>query len=67
MTPSDQADGDELAAQTARLEAALERIARLAAGGGSLARAPADIDVTRTVAERLDNTIARLRAAIGEA
>ncbi len=67
MTPSEQADSDDLAAQAARLEAALERIARLAVRPVPVAPAtPADDTVARAIALRLDNTIARLREAIGE-
>ncbi len=72
MSQSEQEE--DVAAQTARLEAALERIAALAgparqghpaetsASASSSVEAPLLAEITT----RLDNTIARLRAAIGE-
>jgi hypothetical protein len=62
MIPDDSVPGDELLAQTDRLEAALERIA------AARPRPPVlpGTDI-RAVAARLDTTIARLRAAIDEA
>lgn len=56
-------DSSELARETERLEAALDRIAGLA-GRGREPRA-AGVDV-QALAARLDGMIARLRAAIGE-
>ena len=73
------ADGAETAADMAdepedpdvaadRLEAALERIARLAAVPPGPSNAPAlDSDLSiPEIAERLDTLIARLRAALGK-
>jgi len=59
------ADGDELAAQADRLEAALERIAALARARSAPSPVAATPD-TAALAMRLDNTIARIKAALGE-
>lgn len=56
-------DPDELAADMARLEAALERIDFLAAPAPRMAGDP----ISPVVVDRLDSMIARLRAAIDEA
>jgi hypothetical protein len=68
MTHGEPAESDELAAQADRLEAALERIAACARGrpqGLASAALQAGPD-SAELAARLDSTIARLRAAIGE-
>ena len=59
------ADSDDVAAQTERLEAALDRIAAASAWAFAPAQATS-VDVGM-IAARLDTTIARLKAAIGEA
>jgi hypothetical protein len=68
MIPDDAAASDDLLSQTARLEAALERIAAASAREPAAARdaVSAEID-TAALATRLDSVIARLRAAVGEA
>ncbi len=67
MSSEDIAARDEMTTQTARLEAALERIAAASARPPH-PLAPASTDPTiATIAARLDTTIARLRAAIDEA
>ena len=75
MSATKGPEADELAADVARLEAALERIAHISAMAASRAAEIADtatsaqgeaIDTTAIV-RRLDNMIARLRAAIDEA
>jgi hypothetical protein len=67
---------DDIAAEMARLEAALERIGALSASAQRNASAAAPIEpwndrvdgpVPTEVAHRLDSMIARLRAAIDEA
>lgn len=47
-----------------RLEAALERIARLAGGGGTPLDPAAELEVARQLTERLDAMIERLRSAL---
>jgi hypothetical protein len=50
-----------------RLEAALERIARLAAVPPAPSHAPPDADLSiPEIAERLDSLISRLKAALGK-
>jgi hypothetical protein len=75
MSATKEPEADEFAADVARLEAALERIADISAMGVSRAAEIANtatpaqggaIDTTAIV-RRLDNMIARLRAAIDEA
>jgi len=75
MSATTGPEPDQLAADVARLEAALERIAQISAAGVTRAAEIADtathaqagsIDTTAIV-RRLDNMIARLRAAIDEA
>jgi hypothetical protein len=68
MIPDDAAASDDLLSQTARLEAALERIAAASAREPAATRdaVSAEID-TAVLATRLDSVIARLRAAVGEA
>jgi hypothetical protein len=67
VTPQDGSDAEDAGDATARLEAALERIARAAATGIIRAgRAGAAADERHTeVAARLDAIIARLRGALG--
>jgi hypothetical protein len=64
---ADEAEDPETAAD--RLEAALERIARLSAAKPHVAPGPdrpdADLSIPE-IAERLDSLIARLRAALGK-
>ena len=68
MIPDEAADSGDIAAQTARLEAALERIA--AASAQRPAHPPQSPDTSRaqlqSVAALLDTAIARLRSALGE-
>ncbi len=62
---------DDIAADMARLEAALDRIDHLAAkvppGRSEIAPQPVTDPVSPVVRERLDSMIDRLRAAIDEA
>jgi hypothetical protein len=65
MTEADMADEPEDPDAAAdRLEAALERIARVAAASHPALPAP-DLSVSE-IAERLDSLIGRLRAALGK-
>ncbi len=67
MIPDDSVPGEDLLAHTARLEAALERIAAASARTSARAAgAPESGMNVRALTDRLDTTIARLRAAIGE-
>ncbi len=61
-------DPENLDAAADRLEAALERIAHLAAARPAPAHAPvADSDLSAAeIAERLDSLIGRLKAALGK-
>jgi hypothetical protein len=69
MTEADMADDPETPDAAAdRLEAALERIARLAAVKPAPAASPtpdSDLSVPE-IAERLDSLIGRLKAALGK-
>jgi hypothetical protein len=65
MTEADMADEPEDPDAAAdRLEAALERIARIAAASQPALPGP-DLSVSE-IAERLDSLIGRLRAALGK-
>ena len=69
MTEADMADeSDDPDAAADRLEAALERIARLASVQPALPNTPipdSDLSIPE-IAERLDSLISRLRAALGK-
>lgn len=69
-TRADTAGGDPTGRALARLEAAVERLADAAARPRPVAEGPAGEGVSRAavaaIADRLDETIARLRAALGE-
>jgi hypothetical protein len=63
---ADELDDPDAAAE--RLEAALERIARLTAAPPARPPAATDADLSiPEIAERLDSLIGRLRAALGKA
>jgi hypothetical protein len=68
MTEADMADDlEDPDAAADRLEAALERIAHLAAVQPAPASSAADSDLSiPEIAERLDTLIGRLRAALGK-
>ncbi len=66
MSLEDRAPNEELLAHTARLEAALERIAAAHARAITLSGTDSARPDLHSVATRLDSTIARLRSALGE-